>query len=151
MLNLQSSVTSLQIADQLRTNAVAIISLVVALSGLGYNTWRNEASEGNKNIREAGFFMMKELTNLQEVVLYARYDRDDERGDIKSGWSHVLAVKDISYAMPLDVQDAALKLSEVWQQHAGGLAQDQADSYQMIDKSIDEVKQSIVIAINALH
>ena len=143
--------TSLQIADQLRTNAVAIISLVVALSGLGYNTWRNEASEENKNIREAGFFMMKELTSLQEVVLYARYDRNDERGDIKSGWSHVLAVKDISYAMPLDVQNTALKLSEVWQQHATGIAQDQADSYQMIDKSIDEVKQSIVIAINALQ
>ena len=63
------------IIDQVRNNAVAIISLVVALSGLGYNTWRNESTESNKNIRDAGLFMMKELTELQEVVLYARFDR----------------------------------------------------------------------------
>ena len=40
--------------------------------------------------------MMQELTELQEVVLYARFDPGDDRGDIKSGWSHVLAVRDIS-------------------------------------------------------
>lgn len=78
------------ILDQVKRNAVAIISLVVALSGLAYNTWRNESSEANKTTRDAGFFMMQELSELQETVLFARYDRDDERGDIKSGWSHVI-------------------------------------------------------------
>ena len=57
------------IIDQIRNNAVAIISLVVALTGLGYNTWRNEESEANRNIRDAGLFMMKEISHLQEVVL----------------------------------------------------------------------------------
>ena len=139
------------IIEQLRTNAVAIISLIVALSGLGYNTWRNESTESNKNIREAGFFMMQELTELQEVVLYARFDGDDERGDVKSGWSHVLAVKDISYAMPEHVQQDAVALSLVWQQHAQGIASDQAESYQQIDQAIDKIKKQIVTAINSLE
>jgi hypothetical protein len=39
---------------QLRDNLVAITSLVVALSALGYNTWRNERTERNRNIRTAG-------------------------------------------------------------------------------------------------
>ena len=30
---------------QLRRHSVALISLVVALTSLGYNTWRNETSE----------------------------------------------------------------------------------------------------------
>ncbi|MDW3095144.1 MAG: hypothetical protein R8G33_05680 [Gammaproteobacteria bacterium] len=139
------------ISEQLRTNAVAIISLIVALSGLGYNTWRNESTESNKNIREAGFFMMQELTELQEVVLYARFDRDDDRGDIKSGWSHVLAVKDISYAMPESVQKDAVALSEIWQKNSPGIALNQDDSYKQIDKAIDKVKKQIVFAINDLE
>ena len=138
------------VLEQLRTNAVAIISLVVALSGLGYNTWRNEASEANKNIREAGLFMMKELTELQEVVFYARFDRDDERGDIKTGWSHVLAVKDLSYAMPDKVQVDAIQLSSVWEQHASGIHLNQNESYKAVDQSIDVVKKQIVTAINNL-
>ena len=139
------------ISEQLRTNAVAIISLVVALSGLGYNTWRNESTESNKNIREAGFFMMRELTELQEVVLYARFDSDDDRGDIKSGWSHVLAVKDISYAMPESVQKDAAALSVIWQTNSHGITSDQDDSYQQIDQAIDKVKKQIVSAINDLE
>lgn len=139
------------IINQLRRNSVAIISLVVALSGLGYNTWRNEESEANRNIRDAGLFMMKELAHLQEVVLYARYDREDERGDLKTGWSHVLAVKDISYAMPADVQDSAAMLVEVWSKHSGDIVSEQQNGYQAIDQAIDEVKQEIVLAINALR
>jgi hypothetical protein len=140
----------LVIIEQLRTNAVAIISLVVALSGLGYNTWRNESTESNKNVREAGFFMMQELTKLQEVVLYAHFDRDDDRGDIKSGWAHVLAVRDISYAMPESVQQDALALSVVWQQNAQGILSNQDESYQQVDKAIDQVKKRIVDAISEL-
>ena len=41
--------------EQLRSNAVALISLTVALSSLGYNTWRNERTEHNRNIRAAAF------------------------------------------------------------------------------------------------
>ncbi len=123
----------------------------MALSGLGYNTWRNESTESNKNIREAGFFMMQELTELQEVVLYARFENDDERGNIKSGWSHVLAVKDISYAMPEPVQQDAIALSIVWQQHAQGIVSNQDESYRQIDKAIDQIKKQIVTAINELE
>ena len=138
------------ILDQVKRNAVAIISLIVALSSLAYNTWRNESSEANKTIRDAGFFMMQELSGLQEIVLYARFDQNDERGDIKSGWSHVLAVKDISYAMPQSVQNDALQLLNVWQDHASRLQTDETHSYQQVDQAIDQVKQQIVITIKAL-
>ncbi len=139
------------ILDQLRNNAVAIISLVVALSGLGYNTWRNESTEANKNVRDAGLYMMQEITRLQEVVFYARYDNEDERGDIKTGWVHVLAIKDISYAMPAPVQKSAVNLSQVWSEHSHGLNAEHADSYQAVDESIEAIKVQIVNSIKELR
>ena len=37
--------------EQFRRNMVALISLVIAITSLGYNTWRNEASEANRTQR----------------------------------------------------------------------------------------------------
>ena len=42
---------SASIKEQIRRNLVALISLAVAVTSLGYNTWRNEASEYNRNQR----------------------------------------------------------------------------------------------------
>ena len=49
------------VIQQIRNNLVAIISLVVAISSLSYNTWRNELTEENRNIRFAGFEVINSL------------------------------------------------------------------------------------------
>lgn len=139
------------IFEQVRRNSVAIISLVVALTGLSYNTWRNELTESNRNVRQVGLFMMKELTELQEVILYAKYDQLDERGNIKTGWSHIIAVKDLSYSMPVQIKQSADDLAKNWGQHADGLARNQSVSYKSIDTSIDVIKKEIVLAISQLN
>lgn len=46
------------IRQQLRNNAVALISLAVAIGSLGYNTWRNERTEHNRNVRTAAFELL---------------------------------------------------------------------------------------------
>ncbi|HEY6280496.1 MAG TPA: hypothetical protein VIW72_01710 [Burkholderiales bacterium] len=46
---------------QLKANAVAIISLFVALSGLTYNTWRDKIIEENRSVRIASFEVLKNL------------------------------------------------------------------------------------------
>ena len=56
------------VGQQLRSNAVALISLAVALTALGYNTWRNERTEHNRNIRVAAFEVLTQLGELQVVV-----------------------------------------------------------------------------------
>jgi len=45
----------MQLLTQLRNNSLSIISLVIAISALSYNTYRNELTEVNRNIRSAGF------------------------------------------------------------------------------------------------
>ena len=61
------------IREQIRSNAVALISLVIALSSLGYNTWRNETTESQRNIRHASFRVLETLGSLQEVVDFRYY------------------------------------------------------------------------------
>src|SRR5204862_488823 len=84
------------VGRQLRDNAVALISLVVALGSLGYNTWRNERTEHNRNVRAAAFELLMKLADLKRVVFLAQYDRDQAGGNPRTGWTYVLAIQDLS-------------------------------------------------------
>jgi hypothetical protein len=55
------------VIEALRTNAVITINQFVALPGLDNNIWQNKSTESNKNIREAGFFMMQELSDINKL------------------------------------------------------------------------------------
>src|ERR1700730_9732385 len=89
--------------QQLRDNAVALISLVVALSSLAYNTWRNERTEHNRNVRTAAFELLTRLAELERVVFLAQYDRDVAGGSPRTGWTYVLVIRDLSAVVPAPV------------------------------------------------
>lgn len=137
------------IREQLRRNAVALISLVVAVSSLGYNTWRNERTEANRNVRAAGFQLMNEIAALQQVVLLSHYDMDAVRGNPRVGWTHVIAIRDLAYSMPEDVRDACNDLFLVWQSNWEEL-EGSASSLANIDAAIERTKTEILGAIRSL-
>ncbi len=62
--------------NQMRQHSVALISLAIALSSLAYNTWRNEQTEANRNVRAAGIELLLKLGELDRVVFLIHYDRD---------------------------------------------------------------------------
>jgi len=67
-----------RISEQLWRHLVALISLAVALTSLGYNTWRNEASENNRNQRLVSIEVLRNLGELQQVVYHRHWGMDDE-------------------------------------------------------------------------
>ena len=104
------------IPAQLRRNFVALISLVVAITSLGYNTWRNEASEYNRNQRLISIEVLRNLSDLQEVVFYIAWEKDREvRGNPRTGWVHVLSVRDLSQLLDGDVSTSAQQLLDTWE------------------------------------
>ena len=139
------------IAEQIRRNIVAIISLIVAVSSLAYNTYRNELTESNRTIRQAGFEMISELSKLQQVMLFARYDQKDERGDTTVAWSHMLALQDLSLAMPKNIQEQTEKLFKTWQANYQKISHADDSAYKMIDVEIDSVKDKIISSISKLN
>ena len=88
------------IGQQLRANVVALTSLAVALTALGYNTWRNERTEHNRNIRVAAFEVLKQLGELQVVVNSAVYGKEGSRMDPMAGWGRVALITDLSQLLP---------------------------------------------------
>ena len=88
---------------QLKNNSLSIISLLVALSALSYNTWRNEQTEQNRNVRNAGFEILLHIGEIQRIVYLAHYDKDKKRGNHHSGWVEILVIRDLSHLMPAAV------------------------------------------------
>ena len=136
--------------EQLRSNLVALISLVVALTGFGYATWRNERTELNRNLRVAGFELISEVGSLQQVVFYAHYQPGDTRGDPRMGWADVLTIVDLAALMPADVARDARALNETWQADWSGLGDD-PEAHRRIDMSIDKVRQTTLAELRKLR
>ena len=106
---------STKFIDQLRRNRVALISLVVAIISLSYNTWRNEASEDNRTQRLVSIQVLLKLADLQQLVWHNHYDGDTEnKGNLRTGWAIVLTIKDIATILDAPMPESAEMLWEVW-------------------------------------
>ena len=123
--------------EQLRRNSVALISLVVAITSLSYNTWRNEASEDNRTQRLVAIEVLMKLGELQQVVWHHHYDKDTEnKGNLRTGWTLVLVIKDISQILDDTLPQSARSLWTTWDDH----------SYKLENSSAAE--KAIISAIN---
>jgi hypothetical protein len=137
--------------QQLRNNAVALISLVVALGSLGYNTWRNERTERNRNIRTATFELLMRLADLERVVFLAQYDRDASGGNPRTGWSYVLVIHDLAEVVPPPVPARAEQLRQVWSGNWEGLGKVDEHAVDRIDDEIVKLRAAALATLTALR
>lgn len=132
--------STLTIREQFRRNAVALISLAIAVTSLGYNTWRNEASEHNRNQRVVSIQLLLMLSELQQVILDRRYGKESEgKSNLRKGWVIALTIRDISMIAEGGVPESAERLFNAWEDESGSLG------------SSDEAKERIENALKALR
>lgn len=155
--------SSHSIRSQLKRHSVALVSLLVALVSLGYNTWRNETSELHRNWRQAAFQITVELNDLQQVVLYRRYFYGREQHPLLpvqdaetwiGGWGRATSIRDLTSLLPEPLPERGQVLFETWQTHAGrldedGPAADEAEQA-MLD-ALDDTRQSVLNLIEQLR
>jgi hypothetical protein len=139
------------IRQQLRNNAVALISLAVAISSLGYNTWRNERTEHNRNVRTAAFEVLMRAGDLERVTFLAQYDRDRSAGSPRTGWTDVLAIRDLSALVPGSVPDRSAELLKVWGENWEGLGKDDETAVSRIDDAIGRVREAALAVLRTLR
>ncbi|HUE48336.1 MAG TPA: hypothetical protein VMO54_03950 [Steroidobacteraceae bacterium] len=137
--------------QQLRDNAVALVSLVVALSSLAYNTWRNERTEHNRNVRTAAFELLTKLAELERVVFLAQYDRDVAGGNPRTGWTYVLVIRDLSALVPAPVPVQAQELQRVWSGNWEGLGKDDETAVDHIDAAIVKLRDTTLGTLRSLR
>lgn len=135
---------------QVRRNAVALISLVVALSALSYNTWRNEKSETNRNHRQAAFEILSKLNQLQQVVFHRRYDNDEnDRGNPRLGWTIVLTIRDLSDLLNEPMPQKAEMLRATWGSNWEQLG-DEQESVDAVLGSVDMMRGETLHLLRSL-
>ena len=136
--------------DQIRRNSVALISLAIAITSLGYNTWRNEASESNRTQRDVAIEVLLQLGQLQKVTWHHHYDKDfEDKGNLRSGWTLVLVIKDISQILEGAVPESATQLHVVWNDHSDQL-DDSAKAKDAIIDAIETVRDDAVELLQTL-
>lgn len=140
----------MNLPDQLRRNAVALISLVIAITSLIYNTWRNEVSETNRTQRAVAIEVLMKLGNLQQLTWHHHFDRDfDDKGNLRTGWTLVLVVRDISQILDGSVPKSTASLYETWKTHANDL-DDSAVAEEAIIAAIEVVRQDTLELLRML-
>jgi hypothetical protein len=117
----------ISIRKQIHNNAVALISLFIAVGSLGYNTWRNETTEEQRNVRHASFRVLENLGELQQVVdmryYYLPFEENTEReGDLRiRGFGSAAMIHDLMMLMPAPAPAAGEALQLQWNDFFGSL------------------------------
>ncbi len=133
----------------MRQHSVALISLAIALSSLAYNTWRNEQTEANRNVRTAGIELLLKLGELDRVVFFSHYDKDEIRGNPRSGWAYVLTIRDLVALTSEPAVSSSADLLRVWDENWSGLGKNDA-SADLISVGIDQLRSDVLRVLAAL-
>jgi hypothetical protein len=140
-----------RILEQLRNDAVALTSLVVALFALGYNTWRNERTEHNYNIRMAAFEILTKLADFERVVFLAHYDRDPVNGNPRTGWTDIIVINDLAEVVPGPVAPRATALRDTWRDNWENLTKDGDTAIDRIDADITSLRAATLETLRSLR
>ena len=135
---------------KIRDNLIALISVLIAVSALLYSTWRLEVTENNRNVRIASFEALKSLTDLQLLIDYAYYDKDPDKGNPITGWSHVIYIKDLSGTISPEMVIESDNLFQSWQNNWEELQTDET-AQEKLTKQIKQTRESALEAMKALE
>ncbi len=139
------------IIAQLKRNSVALISVVIAVSSLSYNTWRNEKTGENRNQRFAAFEVLLKLNELQQVIFHSHYDKDSsDKGNPRTGWAYVLTVRDLSRVLHPPLPATADELVTVWGENWAGL-DEKKTNVDLIMGEIDNIRSETLLLLDSLE
>jgi len=136
---------------QIRSNALALISLGVALTSVGYNTWRNERTEHNRNVRAATFQILTKLAEFERIVFLAQYDHDRAQGNPRIGWTDVIVIHDLASVAPAPLESKAARLREIWRANWEHLGEDDESSEDRIEAAVEELREAALNALRGLN
>ncbi len=125
---------------------MAILSIIGAVTGFIYNSWRLEVSEDNNNIRTASFELLTNLAELEQIIYASHYDKDVIAGSPRKGWVKVGLIADLSSLISNQVEKQSLKLKESWAGNWENLADEQEAANKLINK-IETVRAEVKLKL----
>ncbi|MEO6689414.1 MAG: hypothetical protein ABIS07_08255 [Dokdonella sp.] len=138
-------------AASVRRNAVALISLTVALFGTSYNTWRNQTTEAHRNTRTAGFMVLETLGQLQEITDRRYYGGDHSDENRVSGWGKVGVVRDMSTLVSPAAEIQGRAVFEAWQANVDKLDGGDAQAEKAVTHAISGLRDRVIAELRGLN
>lgn len=134
----------------LQANLLSVISVLIAIASLSYNSWRNDVSEQNRNRRAAGFAVLQELAALQLLVDHLTYDGQQQRGDTIEGWTRVVFIGDLASLTSRQVDAGAKTLRQQWGSEVGRLESSEAANA-AISRSVESLRLETLRTLSELR
>jgi hypothetical protein len=100
---------------------LALLSLAIALASLGYNTWRNETTESHRNARQAGFVVLDQTAQLQQIIDMRFYAGDTSEMTRIAAWGKAGLLRDIGPLVSDTAGQRAQRVFEIWSKNAEAL------------------------------
>ncbi len=145
------------IVEQFKRNSVAYVSLFIAVSGLLYNTWRNETTEYQRSVREATFVAIKELARYQSLVNNAVYKGGCGNDLDIDAWGHMLALRTLADILPENARSEIDQLDQIWTAHSAELcapgtskARRETIDQQIIYPQVQQTSEALVSVVGNL-
>ena len=134
-----------------KRNIVAIISLVVALAGLSYNTWRNESTEAHRNVRQGAFAMLEQLGQLQQLVDQRFYAGKKDDVNRITCWGKVALLRDTAPLVSEATQRQAERLFQVWSEQLEAMDEGDAAAEKKVSDQIAALRTLLIAELKALR
>lgn len=139
------------VRDALARHGVALVSLFIALSGLAYNTWRNETTEAHRNVRQAAFVVFEQLGQLQQIVDQRFYAGRQTPVNRIAGWGKVTLVRDIGMLVTPATSRKAGQLFATWQSQLDAMDAGNPSAEREISHAIAAVREQVLRDLESLQ
>ena len=128
----------------------SIFSMLVAVLGFSYNAWRMEITEDNSNIRTASFEVLSQLSEMEQMIFSAHYDKNLEEGNPRKVWIKVGLIVDLSFLISPRIEVAADDLKLIWREHWQRIVKDESAAKKVIAQ-IDLIRSEIKVELKGLQ
>jgi hypothetical protein len=127
----------------------AIFSVIFAVTGFAYNTWRMEVTEDNSNIRTAAFEVLIVLAEFEQILYAAHYDKNTVEGSPRLGWVKVGLASDLSALVSPKVEKKMENLTLIWSEKWSTIPDNNQIVTDLVD-TVTEIRMEIKKVLKAL-
>ena len=92
----------------------------------------------------------RSLGELDRIVFFSHYEQDAVRGSPRSGWAHVLTIRDLGRLTVPPATESSQAVAQVWRSNWSGLGDDDAAA-EAISDSIDRAREDVLQVLASLQ
>lgn len=134
-----------------RLNWLALVGLLTALLGLAYNTYRNETTEMQRNVRQAAFLALETLGELQQLLDTRYFGNDKSEANRIAIWGKVVVVRDFTTLISPAAEQGGQGLFEIWSSRSGEFDAGDRKAERALADAIRELRSTVMDEVRRLH